>query len=315
MENNYGELSDIVDDNAEENPDYDGKSEPGDKQLKFISYNMPGVLHFLQNEWYKFDNDRIVWEKEKSEMKAKISFQETELLLHKQMNHHLLRRIKMLELKLFNDSNPTSSNKKLPVQLQANQETTTCPTNKIEENNLISSLKCNTFDDWLKNNSLLKHYFNEIEAIDNLIIKRRENTSIPLLKNFNSKTSSSNICTSTNSSKSKPTSKSDTNEGNTPIREIIKAKHQLKVIPDLNTDEDNDKNTEMNVQNKILCNEIDDSSNNNYEHGNERSMTDDIINDSLSKNKNETTPNIKNNTYVNDDLEFLDNFLDNNTEI
>lgn len=36
-------------------------------------YSMPGILHFLQTEWAKFEMERAQWDVEKAELQVRIS--------------------------------------------------------------------------------------------------------------------------------------------------------------------------------------------------------------------------------------------------
>lgn len=37
-------------------------------------YSMPGILHFLQTEWAKFEMERAQWEIDKAELQVNIQF-------------------------------------------------------------------------------------------------------------------------------------------------------------------------------------------------------------------------------------------------
>ena len=37
-------------------------------------YNIPGILHFIQHEWARFEMERSQWEVEKAELQARIAF-------------------------------------------------------------------------------------------------------------------------------------------------------------------------------------------------------------------------------------------------
>jgi len=37
-----------------------------------MEYNMPGILHFLQTEWAKFEMERAQWDVEKAELQVTI---------------------------------------------------------------------------------------------------------------------------------------------------------------------------------------------------------------------------------------------------
>ncbi|KAG9295235.1 hypothetical protein G9A89_000058 [Geosiphon pyriformis] len=63
-------------------------------------YTLPGVLHFLQSEWRRYERDRNEWEIERAEMKARIALLEGERRGIENMKTDLMRRVKMLEYAL-----------------------------------------------------------------------------------------------------------------------------------------------------------------------------------------------------------------------
>lgn len=65
-----------------------------------ISYSMPGILHYLQHEWSRYELDRQQWEVEKAELMTKISFLQGERRGQENLKNNLIRRIKMLEVAL-----------------------------------------------------------------------------------------------------------------------------------------------------------------------------------------------------------------------
>jgi striatin 1/3/4 len=65
-----------------------------------VSYTMPGILHYLQHEWNRYELDRQQWEVEKAELMTKISFLQGERRGQENLKNNLIRRIKMLELAL-----------------------------------------------------------------------------------------------------------------------------------------------------------------------------------------------------------------------
>lgn len=71
-----------------------------------MHYTIPGILHFLQHEWSKFEMERSQWEVEKSELQARIAFLNGERKGQENLKNDLVRRIKMLEyaLKQVSDS-------------------------------------------------------------------------------------------------------------------------------------------------------------------------------------------------------------------
>lgn len=69
-------------------------------QNGFSNYTFPGILHYLQMEWRRFEKERTEWEIEKSDLKARLSFLEGERRGIENLKVDLLRRVKMLEYAL-----------------------------------------------------------------------------------------------------------------------------------------------------------------------------------------------------------------------
>lgn len=63
-------------------------------------YSLPGVLHYLQHEWSRFELDRAQWEVERAELQARAAFLQGERKSQESLKVDLVRRIKMLELAL-----------------------------------------------------------------------------------------------------------------------------------------------------------------------------------------------------------------------
>lgn len=65
-----------------------------------MHYTIPGILHFLQHEWSRFEMERSQWEVEKAELQARIAFLQGERKGQENLKNDLVRRIKMLEYAL-----------------------------------------------------------------------------------------------------------------------------------------------------------------------------------------------------------------------
>ncbi|UJR08728.1 hypothetical protein I4U23_012985 [Adineta vaga] len=63
-------------------------------------YTVPGILHFLQHEWTRFEIERQQWETERAEFQARIAFLQGERQGQENLKSALVRRIKMLEYAL-----------------------------------------------------------------------------------------------------------------------------------------------------------------------------------------------------------------------
>uniref|UniRef100_A0A669E7V7 Striatin-3 n=1 Tax=Oreochromis niloticus TaxID=8128 RepID=A0A669E7V7_ORENI len=63
-------------------------------------YTIPGILHYIQHEWARFEMERAHWEVERAELQARIAFLQGERKGQENLKHDLVRRIKMLEYAL-----------------------------------------------------------------------------------------------------------------------------------------------------------------------------------------------------------------------
>ncbi|XP_064814236.1 striatin-like [Oncorhynchus masou masou] len=63
-------------------------------------YSIPGILHFLQHEWARFDVEKVQWELQRAELQAQIAFLQGERKGQENLKKDLVRRIKMLEYAL-----------------------------------------------------------------------------------------------------------------------------------------------------------------------------------------------------------------------
>ncbi|KAJ8662327.1 hypothetical protein O0I10_002021 [Lichtheimia ornata] len=63
-------------------------------------YTLPGVLHYLQAEWRRFERERNEWAIERSELKAHIALLEGERRGMENVKIDLMKRVKMLEFAL-----------------------------------------------------------------------------------------------------------------------------------------------------------------------------------------------------------------------
>uniref|UniRef100_A0A674CGA8 Striatin n=1 Tax=Salmo trutta TaxID=8032 RepID=A0A674CGA8_SALTR len=63
-------------------------------------YSIPGILHFLQHEWARFEVERAQWEVQRAELQAQTAFLQGERKGQENLKKDLVRRIKMLEYAL-----------------------------------------------------------------------------------------------------------------------------------------------------------------------------------------------------------------------
>ncbi|MGH0114920.1 UNVERIFIED_CONTAM: hypothetical protein FKN15_065844 [Acipenser sinensis] len=70
--------------------------------------SLPGILHFIQFEWSRFQSEKYRWESERDELRAQVAFLQGERTGQENMKQDLVRRIKMLEYALKQERVPAS---------------------------------------------------------------------------------------------------------------------------------------------------------------------------------------------------------------
>uniref|UniRef100_T1HCK5 WD_REPEATS_REGION domain-containing protein n=1 Tax=Rhodnius prolixus TaxID=13249 RepID=T1HCK5_RHOPR len=71
-----------------------------DEANQRLQYSIPGILHFIQHEWARFEMERSQWEVDRAELQARIAFLQGERKGQEKLKDDLVRRIKMLEYAL-----------------------------------------------------------------------------------------------------------------------------------------------------------------------------------------------------------------------
>ncbi|XP_062368425.1 striatin-4 [Cinclus cinclus] len=62
--------------------------------------SLPGILHFIQHEWARFEAEKGRWEAERAELQAQVAFLQGERKGQEHLKLDLVRRIRMLEFAL-----------------------------------------------------------------------------------------------------------------------------------------------------------------------------------------------------------------------
>ncbi|KAJ3000205.1 hypothetical protein HDV02_000118 [Globomyces sp. JEL0801] len=83
-----------------------------------VAYSFPGVLHFLQVEWRRFERERNEWEIERSELKTRVALLEGERKAIDNMKTDLVRRVKMLEYALRQERSKVSKDATVPETVE-----------------------------------------------------------------------------------------------------------------------------------------------------------------------------------------------------
>ncbi|XP_046847886.1 LOW QUALITY PROTEIN: striatin-like [Xenia sp. Carnegie-2017] len=131
-------------------------------------YTIPGILHFIQHEWTRFEMDRAHWEVERAELQAKIAFLQGERKGQENLKHDLIRRIKMLEYALKQER---AKYHKLKFGTELNQEDLKPPQFKDPSGNENADSQQNnkTGINWRQGRQLLRQYLQEIGYTDAIL--------------------------------------------------------------------------------------------------------------------------------------------------
>lgn len=130
---------------------------------------MPGILHFLQTEWARFEMERSQWEVERAELQARIAFLQGERKGQENLKQDLVRRIKMLEYALKSER---AKYHKLKYGTDLNQDELKPPAfdKKNEDDQSIDGESITTNNAvWRQGRQLLRQYLHEIGYTDTII--------------------------------------------------------------------------------------------------------------------------------------------------
>ncbi|KAL9952820.1 hypothetical protein ACROYT_G040131 [Oculina patagonica] len=132
-------------------------------------YTIPGILHFIQHEWARFEMDRAHWDVEKAELQARIAFLQGERKGQENLKHDLIRRIKMLEYALKQER---AKYHRLKYGTDVSSEKVN---NKEEENANQEPHKDGTTNNtkpgmnWRQGRQLLRQYLQEVGYTDTIL--------------------------------------------------------------------------------------------------------------------------------------------------
>ncbi|KAK3093263.1 hypothetical protein FSP39_013411 [Pinctada imbricata] len=141
----------------------------GDDSSPRPQYSMPGILHFLQTEWARFEMERSQWEVERAELQARIAFLKGERKGQENLKQDLVRRIKMLEFALKQER---AKYHKLKYGTDLNQEDLKPPIlDKKDgaEEPVDGEVLPSNSNTWRQGRHLLRQYLQEIGYTDTII--------------------------------------------------------------------------------------------------------------------------------------------------
>uniref|UniRef100_A0A3Q1EQH0 Striatin, calmodulin binding protein n=1 Tax=Acanthochromis polyacanthus TaxID=80966 RepID=A0A3Q1EQH0_9TELE len=146
--------------------------QPGDVgggEAARAQYSIPGILHFLQHEWARFEVERTQWEVERAELQAQIAFLQGERRGQENLKKDLVRRIKMLEYALKQER---AKYHKLKYGTELNQGDVNPPNYDSDDgadSELPSPPSSSHQLSWKQGRQLLRQYLQEVGYTDTIL--------------------------------------------------------------------------------------------------------------------------------------------------
>ncbi|XP_077096398.1 LOW QUALITY PROTEIN: striatin [Siphateles boraxobius] len=143
--------------------------QPGDGgDTARAQYSIPGILHFLQHEWARFEVERAQWEVERAELQAQIAFLQGERKGQENLKKDLVRRIKMLEYALKQER---AKYHKLKYGTELNQGDMKPPSYDSDDGTENEALPepANSQLSWKQGRQLLRQYLQEVGYTDTIL--------------------------------------------------------------------------------------------------------------------------------------------------
>ncbi|XP_072344319.1 striatin-3 isoform X2 [Scyliorhinus torazame] len=143
------------------------------EELQRPQYTIPGILHYIQHEWARFEMERAHWEVERAELQARIAFLQGERKGQENLKKDLVRRIKMLEYALKQER---AKYHKLKYGTELNQGDLKMPTFESEETKETEVLPVpqNSQLTWKQGRQLLRQYLQEVGYTDTILDVRSQ---------------------------------------------------------------------------------------------------------------------------------------------
>ncbi|XP_067624579.1 striatin-3 isoform X3 [Eurosta solidaginis] len=152
-------------------------------------YTIPGILHFIQHEWSRFELERSQWDVDRAELQARIAMLLGERKCLESLKSDLTRRIKMLEYALRQErakfyrlkygTDPPQLNELKPPTDDGGLGSEVAPDSEVP----YSSVSNTT---WRQGRQMLRQYLAEIGYTDNIIDVRSNRVRSILGLNNNS---------------------------------------------------------------------------------------------------------------------------------
>uniref|UniRef100_A0A673CFR7 Striatin-3 n=1 Tax=Sphaeramia orbicularis TaxID=375764 RepID=A0A673CFR7_9TELE len=135
-------------------------------------YTIPGILHYIQHEWARFEMERAHWEVERAELQARIAFLQGERKGQENLKNDLVRRIKMLEYALKQER---AKYHKLKYGTELNQGEMKMPSFESDtKDSEVSAVPANSQLTWKQGRQLLRQYLQEVGYTDTILDVRTQ---------------------------------------------------------------------------------------------------------------------------------------------
>ncbi|XP_023647939.1 striatin-3 [Paramormyrops kingsleyae] len=136
-------------------------------------YTIPGILHYIQHEWARFEMERAHWEVERAELQARIAFLHGERKGQENLKNDLVRRIKMLEYALKQER---AKYHKLKYGTELNQGEVKMPSFESEEtkDSEVPAVPQYGQLTWKQGRQLLRQYLQEVGYTDTILDVRSQ---------------------------------------------------------------------------------------------------------------------------------------------
>ncbi|XP_029474997.1 striatin-4 isoform X1 [Rhinatrema bivittatum] len=131
---------------------------------------VPGILHFIQHEWARFEAEKYQWEAERAELQAQVAFLQGERKGQENVKTDLVRRIKMLEYALKQERAKYHMLKFGTELAQGEKKSDlleTVPNGPAEASTLESNQLV-----WKEGRQLLRQYLEEVGYTDTILDMR-----------------------------------------------------------------------------------------------------------------------------------------------
>ncbi|XP_069586424.1 striatin-3 isoform X5 [Ranitomeya imitator] len=149
-------------------------SEPGcELQARPPQYTIPGILHYIQHEWARFEMERAHWEVERAELQARIAFLQGERKGQENLKKDLVRRIKMLEYALKQERAKYHKLKYGTELSQGDMKMPAIESEETKESEIPPGLP-NSQLTWKQGRQLLRQYLQEVGYTDTILDVRSQ---------------------------------------------------------------------------------------------------------------------------------------------